>query len=179
MNIILIDNNDSFTHNLEHLLATVVSSASIVVEPYSHLANIDFSNIDLAVISPGPGAPADYPGYDRLFAFGVPTLGICLGMQIINEHWGGRTARFPGCMHGKTSCILFDGTECIVARYHSLCVTQVADGLDVISETEEFVPMCLGNREDRVLGYQFHPESFLTSDGGAFIDYALDYLNLR
>jgi len=178
MDILLIDNNDSFTHNLEHLLATSVSGACVVVKPYARLATLDFSRFELIVISPGPGTPVEYPGYERVFASGKPVLGICLGMQIMNEHRGGRTGRVQGCMHGKADRIVFNGTERVVARYHSLCVTQVGDGLDILSKNTDSVPMCLGSRRNRLLGYQFHPESFLTPDGGAFIDHALDYLGL-
>jgi len=179
MNILIIDNNDSFTRNLEHLLATSVSKADVIVAPYAHLASLDLSRSELIIISPGPGTPTDYSGYERVFTAGKPVLGICLGMQIMNEYHGGGTGRLPGCMHGKTDRIMFNGAEHIVARYHSLCVTKIGEGLEILSENSDTVPMCLGNREDRLLGYQFHPESFLTPDGGAFIDFALDYLGLR
>ncbi|MBI9079397.1 MAG: aminodeoxychorismate/anthranilate synthase component II [Pseudodesulfovibrio sp.] len=178
MDILLIDNNDSFTHNLEHLLAISTKSASIIVESHANLTTLAFSRFDLIVISPGPGAPVEYPGYERIFASGKPVLGICLGMQIMNEYCGGRTGRLQKCMHGKTDTIVFNGTEHIVARYHSLYVTQLGNGLEILAENADFVPMCLGNRSNRWLGYQFHPESFLTPHGGAFIDHALDYLDL-
>lgn len=179
MNILLIDNNDSFTRNLEHLLATSIANATITVSPYAQLANLELSTVDLIVISPGPGTPAEYPGYERVFTTTIPVLGICLGMQIMNEYYGGGTGRLPHCMHGKTDTIVFDDNEYVVARYHSLCATKVGDGLEILSENADTIPMALGNRKNRMLGYQFHPESFLTPDGGAFIDFALDYLSLR
>lgn len=178
MHILLIDNNDSFTRNLEHLLVTSVAGALVVVEPYDRLAELDLASPDLIVVSPGPGTPADYPGYERVFKAGKPVLGICLGMQIINEYRGGATGRLPGCVHGKTDTIQWRGRPQVVARYHSLCVTRVGDGLTILAENDQSVPMCLGSTEDRLFGYQFHPESFLTPDGGGFIVDALDYLDL-
>lgn len=178
MKITLIDNNDSFTRNLEHLLATAVNRAEVTVESCARLAEIDLSSPDLVVISPGPGTPADYPQYDRVLASDKPVLGICLGMQIINEHRGGATGRLPGCVHGKTETITWHGAPRVVARYHSLCVTRVGAGLDVLAVNGDSVPMAVGSSPDRLLGYQFHPESFLTENGGAFIHDALAYLGL-
>lgn len=179
MNILLIDNNDSFTRNLEHLLVASVAGANIVVEPYARLAELDLSWPDLVVVSPGPGMPVDYPGYERVIHAGKPILGVCLGMQILNEQFGGSTGRLAGCSHGKTDTIVWQGQEQVVARYHSLYVTEVGSGLDVLAENSDGVPMCLGSAEKRVLGYQFHPESFLTHDGGVFIHDALAFLGLR
>jgi len=178
MHILIIDNNDSFTRNLEHLLMTSVSGAEVTVEAYDRLAELDLAAPDLIVVSPGPGTPAEYPGYERVFEAGKPVLGICLGMQILNEYRGGATGRLPGCVHGKTDTIEWKGNQQIVARYHSLCVTRVGEGLTILADNEQSVPMCLGSVEDRVLGYQFHPESFMTADGGAFIHDALAFLGL-
>ncbi|QGY39482.1 aminodeoxychorismate/anthranilate synthase component II [Pseudodesulfovibrio cashew] len=178
MHVLLIDNNDSFTRNLEHLLATSITGAVISVEPYARLAELDLSTADLIVISPGPGAPEEYPGYGRVFESGVPVLGVCLGMQILNEHFGGETGRLPGCVHGQTDTIVWQGREACVARYHSLCATRVGDDLDVLARNVAGVVMALGSQQRRVLGFQFHPESFLTDDGGAFLADACAYLSL-
>lgn len=179
MHILLIDNNDSFTRNLEHLLVSAIEGAVVVVEPYDRLGELDLGAPDLIVVSPGPGTPKDYPGYERVFESGKPVLGICLGMQILNEYRGGATGRLPGCVHGKTDTIQWQGRIETVARYHSLCVTQVGDGLNILAENGQAVPMCLGDEQSRVLGYQFHPESFLTAHGGAFIHDALAFLDLH
>jgi len=179
MNILLIDNEDSFTRNLEHLLAGAVPGAAVEVTPYARLADADLDGRDLLVISPGPGAPSEYRGYDRVFSAGKPILGICLGMQIINERFGGSTGRLRGCVHGKTDVVSMNGAEHVVARYHSLHVTAPGAGLDVLATNRDGIIMCLGSRTRRVIGCQFHPESFLSRDGGWFIDFALDHLGLR
>lgn len=179
MNILLIDNNDSFTRNLEHLLVTAIPGADVAVESYSRLAQLDLERHDLVVISPGPGTPADYPGYARVFDADKPVLGICLGMQILNVYLGGTVGRLPGCVHGKTDTIVWQGQERVVARYHSLYLTSVGHGLDVLARNEQDVPMCVASEARRLLGYQFHPESFLTQDGGVFIHDALALLGLH
>lgn len=177
MNVLLIDNNDSFTINLEHLLISAAPGSVVTVVSHALLAEADLAGCDLVVISPGPGEPSEYPGYGRVLDVGRPVLGVCLGMQILNEHCGGRTGRLAGCVHGKTDRIALGGRRRTVARYHSLHASEVGDGLEVLARNADGVVMCLGNRDARLLGYQFHPESFLTPDGGWFIGFALDYLH--
>lgn len=182
MRILLVDNADSFTRNLEHLLLTAVPGAAVGVQPYAGLAagavDISAGDADLVVISPGPGRPEEYSAYGGVLAAGVPVLGVCLGMQIINQCLGGRTGQLPGCVHGRAEVIDWAGERRPVARYHSLHVTCVGRGLDVLARNDAGVIMALGSRSRRLLGYQFHPESFMTPDGGAFIAHALDFLGL-
>jgi len=169
--ILLIDNNDSFTRNLEHLLVSTCSNASVQVLPYSELTRIP--QAELVVISPGPGAPCDYPGYGPLLDSGVPVLGVCLGMQIINEHFGGETARHPHRMHGKTDRIHWRGRDWTVARYHSLRCSCVAKELCVEAELPDSTPMILSHENRPLLGLQFHPESFMTTYGTELTRHAL------
>jgi len=177
MKNIIIDNNDSFTRNLEHLLA-LSAKGKVEITPYALLPGLDPNKYGLAVISPGPGNPGEYPGYARLLDSGLPVLGVCLGMQIINEHFKGQTARLPGCVHGKTESIEFAGRTFTVARYHSLYLSRVARDLEVIAANEAGVPMAVKHKTRKILGLQFHPESFLTPKGPWFIHYALDFLGL-
>ena len=178
MHVLLIDNNDSFTHNLDHLLAGVIVGAQIHVASYAQLPTLDLTTPDIIVISPGPGTPAEHPGYERVIQANKPILGVCLGMQILNELHGGTTGRLSNCVHGKTDSIHWQDEKRIVARYHSLYVTQLAADVQVLATNKDDVPMIIGNHERRILGYQFHPESFLTPDGGRFIVEALDFLGL-
>ncbi|WP_457571727.1 anthranilate synthase component II [Desulfovulcanus sp.] len=177
MNILLIDNNDSFTCNLEHLLATT-TKGKVKVIPYNELTLEELKGYAFTVISPGPGKPSEYPEYSYLFAQNLPVLGICLGMQIINEFFGGKTAPLPGCVHGKTDIIKFMDRSCRVARYHSLYLSRVADCLEVIATNMNGLPMAIRHKSRKILGYQFHPESFLTQDGEGFINYALKFFDL-
>lgn len=188
MRILLIDNRDSFTRNLEHLLAIagdcapeVVSYVPVSASGAAHdaFAGAMAAAWDLVVISPGPGAPEEYPGYGPLLQSGVPVLGICLGLQIINVHFGGVVARLPGCMHGKTDTILLHGVgEFIAARYHSLHLATLGAGLAPLARTPQGVVMAARHMVLPVMGYQFHPESFLTPDGVFWIRHAFALLGL-
>ncbi|SDK86912.1 para-aminobenzoate synthetase component 2 [Maridesulfovibrio ferrireducens] len=178
MKILLIDNNDSFTNNLEHLLIKEIKGAEVTVVAYSNEKSVELNSYDLLVISPGPGKPQDYPGYEAVIDSGKPVLGICLGMQIINEHFGGQTSRLSGCFHGRTENIDFNGQDLAVARYHSLYCNVIAEGLEIVAANSQGVPMAIAHNQLPLLGYQFHPESFLTEQAGVFIDYALDFLGI-
>ncbi len=171
-NILLVDNYDSFTRNLEHLLAARLHVVPSVV-PYDEIPTIDIEEYDIVVISPGPGKPSEYPAYRWLLSCSTPVIGICLGMQILNELHGGRTERLVTCVHGKTDRVDFDGRICEVARYHSLFISRVADEFEVIARNSGSIPMAIRHKSRPQIGYQFHPESFMTPDGGYFIDYAL------
>ncbi len=176
MKLLLIDNDDSFTGNLDHLLTRTTGSQPMVV-PYSRLGTIDPSEFDIAVISAGPGKPSEYPDYSTLIESGTPVLGVCLGMQIINEAFGGTTAPLPDCIHGKTDEIEFQDRTFTVARYHSLSVNDLGQDLDVIVINRSGLPMALQHRSLPILGYQFHPESFMTTNGGYFIEYAVSFFD--
>lgn len=179
--VLIFDNNDSFTRNLEHLLASVASSATIAVVPYGQLAAFPIEGMretDFAVISPGPGAPEDYPGYGRVLEAGIPVLGVCLGMQIINAHFGGSIARLPGCVHGKTSRMQWRGVQWTVARYHSLWCADIAEKLTVEGALEDGTPMVVSHPKRPIMGLQFHPESFLTRNGKEILAHALDSLHI-
>ncbi len=178
MRILLVDNEDSFTRNLEHLLAATVGRAPEVL-PYARFQADLAAECDMLVISPGPGHPREYPAYAPLFAdreqgeADTPVLGVCLGMQIINECFGGRTERLPGCVHGRAEDIGFLDRRERVARYHSLHISRLGHGLEAFAATDNGMLMALRHGSRPFLGYQFHPESFLTGNGEVFIRHAL------
>ena len=177
MKTLLIDHDDSFTRNLEHLLAAHLPQPPHVVS-HGKLPRIVPTDWSLIVLSPGPGAPRDYPGHGPLMDSGVPVLGICLGMQIVNEHFGGATDRLPGCVHGRAERIDLAGRTLAVARYHSLYCSRVGEGLKVMSVNADGAPMALLHHTRPIMGYQFHPESFLTEDGGFCVNHAMEVLGL-
>lgn len=176
MNILIIDNNDSFTLNLRHLVAEFAGRLPVVIA-YDAINTADFCAYDIIVISPGPGKPEEYPDYKRLFESGKPIIGICLGMQIMAVEFGGEVDRLPDCFHGRTENIEFDGRTYAVARYHSLAVTRVPGCFDIISRDKSGVPMAMIHKNLPIVGYQFHPESFLTDRGRDFIDYAFAFID--
>lgn len=175
MKLLLVDNEDSFTRNLEHLLATATGLDPVLMA-YADFTPSDAWEAGLLVISPGPGHPSEYPKYQPLFAQEaprLPVLGICLGMQIMNHALGGDVARLPGCFHGRAEAIDFMGQHVRVARYHSLYCSRLAPGLILDAATDQGVPMAVHHQDRPLVGYQFHPESFLTEAPEAFILHAL------
>ena len=176
--VLLVDNYDSFTWNLYQYLGELGADTTVVLnDAITAEAALDLGP-DRIVISPGPGTP-DQAGVSlELIARAagrVPVLGVCLGHQAIGQAFGGRVARAPSLMHGKTSEIHHDGRTVFrglprpftATRYHSLAVVpeSVPACLEVSAWTAEGVVMGLRHREVPVEGVQFHPESILTGAG--------------
>lgn len=174
MRILLVDNRDSFTRNLEHLLAMAAGRGPEIVA-YDDFAPDSAREFDLTVVSPGPGHPRDYPAYGPLLDSGRPVLGVCLGLQIANLHFGGLVERLPGCFHGRASRFTLFGREVEAARYHSLHLSRVAPEMEVLADFQG-IPMAARHKVLPVLGFQFHPESFLTPRGPDLIRDALQML---
>jgi len=171
MKILLIDNFDSFTYNLEHLL--VRCGSDVFVINYSEIRGTDLAHYDAVVISPGPGKPDEYKDYEILKNYDKPVLGICLGMQVINELEGGKTEKLGGGVHGKTERLSWNGKYFDAARYHSLYCSEVSDCYNIEILNENSIPMMIRHKSKRWTGMQFHPESFMTESGAEFIKYAL------
>ncbi|NRB22440.1 aminodeoxychorismate/anthranilate synthase component II [Shewanella sp.] len=190
MKIYLLDNFDSFTYNL----VDQFRSLGFEVVIYRNDLSADFiaekllNEADKAalVLSPGPGAPHEAGCLMALIgklAGKVPMLGICLGHQAMVEHYGGKVERAPKVVHGKASPTFHQGVGIFaglpsplpVARYHSLVATRVPECLEVIATTEE-MPMAISHKSHKAVGFQFHPESILTTLGSQLLTQTLSYL---
>jgi len=176
MNILLIDNYDSFTYNLVQLFRSCDCKVAILRNDVVSSKSIREMNPEALVISPGPKTPQKAGRSKqiiRTFRNEIPMLGVCLGMQAINEVHGGITRRAPIPMHGKRSQIrhsedvLFRGIPELfcATRYHSLCVEIRTNDIVPIAWSADGVVMALRHRTLPMFGVQFHPESFLTEFG--------------
>jgi para-aminobenzoate synthetase len=175
---LVVDNYDSFTHNLVHLLASITAVKPTVMRNDDVRWRAEYlAGFDCVVISPGPGRP------DRAEDFGVcpavieavtvPLLGVCLGHQGICYTFGGTVIAAPEPVHGRASLVrhagdvLFAGipSPFRAVRYHSLMVGEVPGDLEVIASSDDGVPMAVRHRVRPLWGVQFHPESICTEYG--------------
>lgn len=179
--LLVIDNYDSFTFNLVQMFRLYELTISVFRADKITVDDIESLSPSYLLISPGPKDPAAAGISIELIqrtSCRIPTLGVCLGMQCINEAFGGVTVRAPTPMHGKTSSVvhqqrgLFAGVPCpfTVARYHSLAVADIHSDLEITATSSDGVAMGLSHRERPLHGVQFHPESFLTECGFKLIE---------
>jgi anthranilate synthase/aminodeoxychorismate synthase-like glutamine amidotransferase len=183
MTVLLIDNYDSFTHNLARYMRELGREVSVLRNDALGLPEIEAMAPSHIVISPGPCTP-ERAGISlevvRRFAGWRPLLGVCLGHQCIGQAFGGRVVRAERVMHGKTSSISHGGSGLFagipspfsVTRYHSLVVdpNSVPDVLEVTARSDEGVIMGLAHRKLPVVGVQFHPEAVLTEHGHRLLE---------
>jgi anthranilate synthase/aminodeoxychorismate synthase-like glutamine amidotransferase len=189
--IFLLDNFDSFTYNLvdqfralQHPVVIYRNnlSASLIHEKMQTHAKA--GNHVILVLSPGPGNPSSAGCMLSLIGLCLgefPILGICLGHQAIVQYYGGEVGSAGEILHGKSSAIshfgeaMFAGLQSPlpVARYHSLAATKVKD-LQVIADYHS-LPMAVMDAPRKVLGFQFHPESILTTDGARLLAQSLEW----
>ena len=180
--MLVIDNYDSFTYNLVQMFRRYPLELQVVRADRISCAEAEQIDPDYLLISPGPRDP-DHAGISKplieSFYAKIPVLGVCLGMQCINEVFGGRTVRAPVPWHGKTSLVthsasgIFAGipSPFTVARYHSLLaeVAPETRELEITARSEQGLVMALAHRKYPLFGVQFHPESFLTEWGDVMI----------
>ena len=184
--LIVIDNFDSFTYNLVQMFMCYDIDIQVYRSNRISLEKIASCKPDYLLISPGPKDPSSAGiSIPIIGTFGqtIPILGVCLGMQCINEAFGGRTLRAKKPLHGKTSMIthrnkgLFKGipSPFRAARYHSLMVQVTHADLAITSWSSDNVIMGISHQTYPIHGIQFHPESFLTEHGRIIIE---NFLNL-
>ena len=173
--LLLIDNYDSFTYNLKHCLQIAGANVQVVFSDDPQLRVIA-QEAQAIIISPGPSKPSksfEVKSLIKSLYTNRPVLGICLGMQIINENFGGTTGKAPFPVHGKIAEIsilresrLFNGLPDSFksARYHSLVCKSISREF-VLTASYNTVPMAIEHRSLPVYGVQFHPESFLSKYG--------------
>lgn len=187
-NIVFVDNFDSFTYNLVDQFRSLGYPVTIY---RNHIQAQTLANAVLAldnpvvVLSPGPGAPSEagcMPELIQLLRGKVPMIGICLGHQAIVEAYGGVVAGAGEILHGKVSMMKHDNHEIYqglpaqlaIARYHSLVATKVPETLTITAEVDGLV-MSVANQQDRVCGFQFHPESIMTTHGATLLSNAISW----
>ncbi len=179
--LLVIDNYDSFTYNLVQMFMHYPLRIAVHRSDKISVDAVEAKKPDYVLISPGPKDPA-HAGISveligRLFKK-IPILGVCLGMQCINEAFGGKTVRAPLPVHGKTCMVhhrnqgIFSGipSPFKAARYHSLMSCLNNDCLHVTSTSDDGVIMGLSHPEFPVHGVQFHPESFMTEHGFLLVE---------
>jgi para-aminobenzoate synthetase len=186
MPTLIIDNYDSFTYNLVHLVAEITRCAPIVIRndemTWEEIQQLDFDSV---IVSPGPGRPEnprDFGVSAQVIAnvaeLNVPLLGVCLGHQGIAQHFGGCVVPASEPVHGRSAEIVHDRDElfeCVperfnAIRYHSLIVGEpLPQQLKRIAWTADGVLMALRHVTKPIWGVQFHPESICTEYGAAIV----------
>jgi para-aminobenzoate synthetase component II len=178
--IVLIDNYDSFTYNLVQRLGEIDAALEVLVRRNDKISldEIEACHPTHIIISPGPCTPREAGVSNAVverFSRNVPILGVCLGHQCIGHTFGAEIVRADRIMHGKTSMIHHDGRGVYLGlpnpfeatRYHSLVIrpgTLPAD-LEVVAWTDRDEIMGVRHKQHPLEGVQYHPESFLTTDG--------------
>jgi anthranilate synthase component 2 len=193
MQLLMIDNYDSFTFNLVQYLGELGAKVDVVRNDQATIDDLLEQEPIGVVISPGPGEPTaagiSLDSVRACAARGLPLLGVCLGHQAIGAAFGGRIIRARSIMHGKVSSIEHDGRGIFrgapqpfdATRYHSLVVEEASfpDELEITARTADREIMGLRHRTLPIEGLQFHPESILTSVGKHLLRNFLDLCESR
>lgn len=181
MKIVIVDNYDSFTYNLAHLVKELGADVTVLRNDQFELEELE--EFDKIILSPGPGIPSEAGLLLEVlkhYAGKKPMLGVCLGHQAIGEVFGGKLENLSEVFHGVATEGTQFGIDPIFAglprritmgRYHSWVVSKddFPECLEVTAESDEGQVMALRHREFDIRGIQFHPESVLTKDGQTMV----------
>ena len=181
MKVVIIDNYDSFTYNLSHLIKELGAEVAVLRNDQFKLSDLEPYN--KIVLSPGPGIPSEAGlllDVIRTYAGKKPILGVCLGHQAIGEAFGGKLENLSDVFHGvATPCHIvvddpiFSGVErdITIGRYHSWVVAKegLPECLEITAVSDEGQIMAWRHKTLNIRGIQFHPESVLTPDGKKMI----------
>ena len=181
MNIVIIDNYDSFTYNLAHLVRQLGASVTVYRNDQFEMSQLE--PFDKIIRSPGPGIPSEAGlllDVVRTYAGRKPILGVCLGHQAIAEVFGARLTNLAEVYHGVATegtqfnnDVVFEGLpqRIVMGRYHSWVVDRAGfpDCLQVTAVSDDGQIMALRHKQLDVHGIQFHPESVLTPMGGQMV----------
>ena len=181
MKIVIIDNYDSFTYNLAHLVKELGVEVTVYRNDQFELPQLE--KFDKIILSPGPGIPSEAGlllDVIRTYAGKKPMLGVCLGHQAIGEAFGAKLTNLSDVFHGVAT----EGTQfgndpifaglpkrIVMGRYHSWVVSKdgLPECLEVTAESDEGQIMALSHKTLDIHGIQFHPESVLTPEGKTMI----------
>jgi len=185
MNVLIVDNYDSFVYNLYQCLGELGARPRVVRNDAVTLADVRRLAPDAIVLSPGPGHPVNPRDFGvcasilREVSPSTPTLGVCLGHQGIGTGFGARVGRAARLLHGKTSRVHHDGrtlfeglpNPIVAGRYHSLAIEadSLPPDLEVSATADDGEIMAVRHLRYPIEGVQFHPESILTPDGPALL----------
>jgi anthranilate synthase component 2 len=181
MKVVIIDNYDSFTYNLSHLVKRL--GANVTVYRNDQFSISQLKVFDKIILSPGPGIPSEAGlllDVIKSYAGQKPILGVCLGHQAIGEVFGATLTNLSDVYHGVATEGTQFGTDpifnglprrIIMGRYHSWVVSRngFPDCLEITAESDDGQIMALRHRNYNIHGIQFHPESVLTPDGETII----------
>ena len=177
MRILIVDNYDSFTHNLYHYVSQFEKNVEVVKNDRILLTEVE--QYDKIILSPGPGLPYEHKNLKEIieqFSSTKSILGVCLGHQAIAECFGAKLKNLENVLHGISSEILFIKEDRIfnqipnqikVGHYHSWVIDEetLPSCLEVTSKNEDGIIMSICHKEYDLKGLQFHPESILTEYG--------------
>lgn len=188
MSTLFVDNFDSFTYNVVHLLASQGVEPEVILNDDARLRDAAVLDAyDALVVGPGPGNPGQTPAVVELIRAAaqkkMPVFGVCFGLQAIGEAFGARVIHAPEPKHGKTSVMIHNSSgifervrnPLVATRYHSLCLDEgtLPDELVVTARSEDGVVQAVSHRTLPVHGVQFHPESVLSEHGDRIVRNAL------